>query len=525
MKKLLLLLAIFSLSNVALAQDPLPLEGFEGEDFPPENWLVVSTHPTNIWSRTVDGNLNGTGAAWVNWVAEDQNESLITPSFNLAGQPAAYLNFIVSMSYFWMVDPNENGDFTVSISTNGGLNYTDLWSEADLGTFTTFSPQIVSLDLSQYLGQSNVRVRFNYSANDAAAVYLDDVSVTSCPSIGNVALTALSDTSATIDWVSLGSNFDFEYGLADFEQGTGTLLNVADSQAVMSNLQPGTFYDFYIRTYCGAEPLLWEGPFTINTTNTSPVALNYSYDFETPNLSVAGWGRITGTDSAAWALSAVGDDPALSQDGEQFAFCPGTVGTATNSWLFSRALDLPANVQVTFNYYMRKADLGTGTSNNNRLVVRIGTAATAAGQTTTLNTHNAIAETTHTLRTATFTPTAAGAYFVGFNCLTPAQTAATAGAVLVDAFSAFVPLSVDAAAQQVVSIFPNPTTDVLNINLLDSTKATHAIVTDLTGKIIKTFKLNNDLQQSVDVSDVATGLYLLNVYTEKGTASTKFIKK
>lgn len=524
MKKLLLLLALFGLSNLALAQDPLPLEGFEGEDFPPENWLVESTHPANNWNRTIEGNLNGTGAAWVNWIAEDQNESLITPSFSLVGQSAAYLNFIVSMSYFWMVDPNDNGDITVSISTNGGSNYTDIWSEADLGTFTSFSAQIVALDLSAYLGQANLKIRFNYSANDAAAVYLDDVEVTPCPKIGNVGLTALSDTSATIDWESFGTNFDFEYGLAGFEQGTGTLINSSESVATMANLTAGTFYDFYIRTYCGADPLLWEGPFTINTTNTSPVALNYAYDFETPNFSVAGWGRLA-TAGAAWALSGVGDDPTLSQDGEQFAFCSGTEGTATNSWLFTRALDLPANVLVTFNYYLRKVDLGASPSTNNRVVVRIGTAATVAGQTTTLNTHNAISQTTHTLRTATFTPTAGGSYFVGFNCLTPAQTAATVGAVLLDAFSAFVPLSVDDAAQQVVSIFPNPTTDVLNISLLDNTKATNAIVTDLTGKIIKTFKLNSDLQQTVDVSDVATGLYLLNVYTEKGTASTKFIKK
>ena len=70
-----------------------------------------------------------------------------------------------------------------------------------------------------------------------------------------------------------------------------------------------------------------------------------------------------------------------------------------------------------------------------------------------------------------------------------------------------------------LSVFPNPTTDVLNINSQSKVKAVK--VYDATGK-----KANVTLQgKRIDVRNLAKGVYILNVTTENGTESVKFIKK
>ena len=70
-----------------------------------------------------------------------------------------------------------------------------------------------------------------------------------------------------------------------------------------------------------------------------------------------------------------------------------------------------------------------------------------------------------------------------------------------------------------LSVYPNPATDVLTIN--SQTKVKGAKIYDITGK-----QTNVSLQgNQVEVRNLAKGVYILNVATEKGTESVKFIKK
>ena len=72
-----------------------------------------------------------------------------------------------------------------------------------------------------------------------------------------------------------------------------------------------------------------------------------------------------------------------------------------------------------------------------------------------------------------------------------------------------------------IKIFPNPTSNYLNISLPNNNYLKSAIIYDLNGKEI--FKTNNNLEK-IDLSRFQSGTYLLLLETEKGNKSLKIIK-
>lgn len=97
------------------------------------------------------------------------------------------LSFWWNTSYYWHVDPNPNGDMHVKISTNGGADWTSLWTEEDAGVFTNWQWYETVLDLSSYTGV--VKIAFNFVSNDGATYSLDNVLLTDVPrKLGTIAV-------------------------------------------------------------------------------------------------------------------------------------------------------------------------------------------------------------------------------------------------------------------------------------------------------------------------------------------------
>jgi len=72
-----------------------------------------------------------------------------------------------------------------------------------------------------------------------------------------------------------------------------------------------------------------------------------------------------------------------------------------------------------------------------------------------------------------------------------------------------------------INIYPNPATD--NITIETAEKASIEIL-NIAGQIIKT--INTAVKQtSIDVSDLASGVYIIKAKTEKGVAVRKFVKE
>jgi hypothetical protein len=70
-----------------------------------------------------------------------------------------------------------------------------------------------------------------------------------------------------------------------------------------------------------------------------------------------------------------------------------------------------------------------------------------------------------------------------------------------------------------IAVYPNPTTDVLNINTKDRVKS--VVVYDMSGKKVAT-KLEGT---SIDVRNLEKGAYTIAIETNKETQTKKFIKK
>ena len=70
-----------------------------------------------------------------------------------------------------------------------------------------------------------------------------------------------------------------------------------------------------------------------------------------------------------------------------------------------------------------------------------------------------------------------------------------------------------------LTIYPNPVSDILNIKTKE--KVQSASVFDMTGRKIEARVMDN----KVDVTNLERGTYIINIQTEKGTTSEKFIKK
>ena len=70
-----------------------------------------------------------------------------------------------------------------------------------------------------------------------------------------------------------------------------------------------------------------------------------------------------------------------------------------------------------------------------------------------------------------------------------------------------------------ITIYPNPTTDILNIKTDEKIKSVNIV--DMTGRLLDVKFSEN----KVDVKDLESGAYIINVETAKGRSTEKFIKK
>ncbi len=76
-----------------------------------------------------------------------------------------------------------------------------------------------------------------------------------------------------------------------------------------------------------------------------------------------------------------------------------------------------------------------------------------------------------------------------------------------------------------VTMYPNPVVENLYFTLKDADiKISSITITDLTGKVVKTLNITRD-QNSVNLSDLKSGVYMIELNSNKGTAVKKIIKQ
>lgn len=171
-------------------------ETFEGTTFPPTGWTRSNTNSSRPWNFTnvnfTSGStlettfkITGTKSACIDWIAAANTANLTSPTFSLATASNPVLKFNVKVGWSYMINQNA-GNLVAQISTNG-TTWTNIWTEdtetgfindgdgdPDTDLYNTVS---VQKSLTPYIGQANVQIRFQYTANNADAVSIDDVQV------------------------------------------------------------------------------------------------------------------------------------------------------------------------------------------------------------------------------------------------------------------------------------------------------------------------------------------------------------
>lgn len=156
-------------------------------EFPFDESFISAFDLPDCWSKRSEGLGSHTWHTAPDTYTEDslvlcrhdnelQDEWLMAPVFDFSGlTDQAILRFDWKTSYYWMVYPYDKGDLNLRVSVDRGQNWSKvLWSENQTGKFASFEWQRSEIDLSDYIGEPEVWIAFQYQAEDASTVYLDN---------------------------------------------------------------------------------------------------------------------------------------------------------------------------------------------------------------------------------------------------------------------------------------------------------------------------------------------------------------
>ena len=74
------------------------------------------------------------------------------------------------------------------------------------------------------------------------------------------------------------------------------------------------------------------------------------------------------------------------------------------------------------------------------------------------------------------------------------------------------------------SVSPNPANDFVTISNSENISVNSISMTDLNGRVVKQNSYSNVSEVQVNISDLASGVYMMNIKSDKGTVTKKIIK-
>lgn len=200
-----------------------------------------------------------------------------------------------------------------------------------------------------------------------------------------------------------------------------------------------------------------------------------------------------------------------------FAAVPSASVTANNDWLISPQIALGTTNTIKFWAKACNAQYGA-----ERFTVYVSNTDALPASMVKISAGNYI--TTPGITYAEYTYTLPASYdgqsvYVGIKCTSPDQF----GFAIDDFSVTAATLSTETFFASNFTTYPNPASDVININTKNNTVVINAIqMTDLNGRVVKEVKgMNNQ----INVSELNAGVYFLKITTDQGTGTTKVIKK
>jgi hypothetical protein len=441
MKKQILLFTFFVCSFFSSFSQIVLQESFDGITFEPTGWYKAKIFPTDFptfgqWERVTEGTnptVNPkTGAGMARFNSPNAGFGTISELGTSA------LNF-TSGSYrvrFWLYRGGNstfsNDQLEVYVNTQQNIT-----GGSKLGTIvitTTKNPAESASGWYEY--QFDIPASFNTATNyiifratgySGNAVYVDDVVVETytCSKPASSSVTGIGTTAATVNWTapSSGSPSGYEWEIRSVgSAGTGATGLAASGTtaagtltASTTALTPGTAYNAYVRSTCGAEKSTWTNVVSF-VTSCNPFSIPYTENFDgittgIPSCTLAE--NINGGNTWTSSLPLWGASYANSGSNALSSNPGGTGATRTaNDWFYSAPLQLEAGKCYRLSFAYRTYFWQFIHS----LKVRFGTAQAETAMTNAdlFNSTN-ISNDTYTTFNATFTVPSTGTYFIGFH--------------------------------------------------------------------------------------------------------------
>ncbi|OIQ15352.1 MAG: hypothetical protein BM557_11595 [Flavobacterium sp. MedPE-SWcel] len=461
---------------------------------------ITGAYGGTCWGGT-QNQQNPAGALMANWYSyTPAANGLLTISSVLAANPVASTDTRLSI-------------FTGTCAALECYNGSDDVDAANNDYRTTMTVPVES-GVTYYIAWDNnwASTGFDFSVDFAANDCL------STNSLGVNDFTDFTVSSASLTWdaaIGAPANYDVKVGDLGFDPTAAGMDFSTDTNSVdLTGLSTtdNAALQVYLRSNCGATQGDWVGPYNLYLAANSP----YSNGFDEAATGLAGftvdtgWGRTT--DAAQQA--------ALAHEGGAFLFSNSSTTAVSDSWLFSRALDLTAGQEVTLTFQTRYLGAATDTFT---LDVTVGTGATSADQGAALETLTIPAAATYAMQTVTYTPATSGVYFFGFHNTTAVTTAATT--LLLDTVNVTGgTATVNGVDSSKFAVYPNPATNVINIANADNALVNGVELVDLNGRTVKSMKFDGAVEAQINISDLANGMYIMNISSDRGTVTKKIVK-
>jgi hypothetical protein len=210
--------------------------------------------------------------------------------------------------------------------------------------------------------------------------------------------------------------------------------------------------------------------------------------------------------------------------GSKYASCwassPSATVTANNDWLVSPVINLgTSNNELKF--WVKSMSDSYGLEKY-RVGVYVGTGTPTAAQFTFISGIAALTAPYPAWEEKTFSLNAYSnqSIRIGIKCQT-----ADAYMFMVDDFRVTSSnLKVDEFFSSKFSTYPNPANNNVTISNTDNIIITNVILTDINGRNVKEVKVNNVSETEINISDLTSGIYFMNIDTDNGKAVKKIIK-
>ncbi|MFA5102200.1 MAG: PKD domain-containing protein [Candidatus Thermoplasmatota archaeon] len=159
-------------------------ENFTDGNMPPTgdhgDWDLHQTNPDQTWYIDTTAPHTKSNCATVHRDDSDelQDEWLITPSLNFSEYEEINLTFYW-YSCFYVTLWKQYIEFNISVSTDEGGNWTNIWRFNDLDlSFTDWKwYKSEPIDLSAFAGENDVRIAFQYYSNTTTAAEQQEFSI------------------------------------------------------------------------------------------------------------------------------------------------------------------------------------------------------------------------------------------------------------------------------------------------------------------------------------------------------------